>query len=209
MNPQTIPLPNLPDFFPTLEVDGTYYFSSSFGLSVGLGFANFSDKISYNFPVSYDDGNTTATITGDVNAMRNFSYLEIPLTFHILDGYFDKVHFYIKPGLRFAFLVGVHNSEFGTISVQGYSEDINTTNNSTDNYSKFMLFGNIALGASIPLGKNVKLNIGADFRPGFLDLYTSSNQGTYQSIDGSTKSYQPYNPIAFGLEAALITKFGN
>ena len=83
------------------------------------------------------------------------SFFEIPITLHLFDGQFNKTHFYVNPGLRFGFLSGVNNIGEGAITidetVNGYesqnTENMNSTNNSTQGYSSFILFGCLKLKA--------------------------------------------------------------
>ena len=202
---------------PGFEVNVTYFFSDKIGLSLGLGYCHYSDEIIWNLPVTNTVGGINYNISGDYKEFRDLSFFEIPITLHLFDGQFNKTHFYLNPGLRFGFLSGVNNVSEGFITIDqtfnGHenknSQNMNSTNNSTQGYSSFILFGTISAGVSIPIKSKIKINIGADFRYGFTDIVASDYRNDYISINYSTQSYLSHNLIGYGLEAGISYKLSN
>lgn len=191
-------------FVQQYELTYSHYFSkkSPFALKIGLGFSNLSGSASFDSAhdtlvgLIDDDGDTydSRFVFRDVKEAVHIKYLDIPIMLHLGNSFTTLgVQAWCEIGLKASIKIGSSFSGSGTYSVQGYYPaynvvvtDIPSAGFVTDSslpYSSdadvngFVLWGQIAAGLNIPIGKNLSFMLGVKGAYTLLPISKGDNSG--------------------------------
>lgn len=224
-------------FIQQAELTYTHYFSkeSPIAVRLGVGLSRLQGRASFGAAndtiIGLTDGDgdryDARCSFRNVEEMAYLRYLDIPLMLHIGNSYTTfGVQAWLEAGLKASIRIKSSFSGSGTYSVQGYYpaynvevSDIPSAGFVTDsslpysgdaNVNGFVLWGQIAAGLNIPIGKNLSFMLGVKGAYTLLPISKGDNSGDgrlYEVGKNSLLNGGTTRIFLAGIELGLSYKF--
>lgn len=200
------------------------------GFGMGLGYSSYNQDVYQkglfeSFSQKDKDGNIyDLWINSDVTYKNRLSYIDVPLTLHLILGNSNKFYGFVDVGIINQFLLRGDQTMKGSVENMGKYETTNpyfslvSQNNSyydykvqlydvkkNDIYKKYNLSGHFALGLAASMNDNLFLKIQPFANIGFSDVTAKNLEGVdYEDVFGKQKAYEKTKIVSFGLSVGFV-----
>lgn len=205
------------------------------GFGIGLGYSTYNQEIYQkglfeSFSQKDRDGNLyDSWIASDITYTNKLSYLDIPITLHLLLGNSKRFYGFFDIGIVNQILIGGNYTMKGSIENMGRYETGNpyfftlSQNNpyysykadlydvrKEDMYETYSLSGHISLGLAAAMTDNLSLKIQPYANFGFSDITAKELRDIpYEDVFGRKSDYQKTKLMAIGLNVGFAYNIGN
>jgi len=160
-------------------VEVSWFINNWIGIGSGLDLNTYQNTLSLHHFDPIDDYDPNMI---EISMINTLQYLEIPLLLKLKTSKDDRIGLYFNTGVRYNILTGRSFTSTAT-NINNYQKRENVISD-TDwmkHLKNNFLSGHISLGVSIPMGKNINLNIGGNYIHGLFKLENYS-VGSYSEI---------------------------
>ncbi len=205
-------------------------YSKRVGIGIGLGYSSYNQDIyQKGFFESFSqmdiDGNIyDLWLNSDVTYTNKLSYIDVPLTLHLILSNSQKFYGFVDVGIINQILLRGDYTMKGSVENMGKYATTNpyfslvSQNNSyydykvelydvkkNDIYKKYNLSGHFALGLAAAMNDNLFLKIQPFANIGFSDITAKNIEGVkYEDVFGKQSDYQKTKIVSFGLSVGFV-----
>ncbi|MGZ4035664.1 MAG: outer membrane beta-barrel protein [Bacteroidia bacterium] len=211
------------------------YFNNRVGIGAGLGYSSYNQAVYQKglfvkFSQIDRDGNSyDEWFDSDITSINKVSYLDVPVTLHLLLGNSNRFYGFIDAGIINQFLIATKCTEKGHIENMGkyptnnpYFNLVSQNNsyygyvltyvnkNHDSDYKNYNLSGHFSFGVAASLTDNVQLKIQPYINIGFTDVNAKTIKGQdYKNVVGYTSAYESTKLFAAGLNIGIVMNIGS